>query len=235
MPIEQFIDYIYLSEVNFDSNLDYKLRLSGVTQLYFFQLIGYYIIVMAIFSSIIGVFDINSGGSAILATINCMSAAKSTIFQAFFCFLVLFFWDSGMLNNFLFKTAFFTLDSYVILICSILCLSVILILMLSSSYVLQTKKDSLEMPTFFSFSLAFMIFFVSSSNLVSAFVSLEGLSFILYVLAALNFTSHASIEAAVKYFCLGGLSSGILLFGITLIYGLMGSTNFFCIRSCLIS
>ena len=107
------------------------------------------------------------------------------------------------------------------------------ILRMSSNYLLKTGKDMLEFSIFILFASLFIAFFLTALDFVGAFISLEGLSFTLYILAAMNLTSQSSVEAAVKYFCLGGLSSGILLFGISLIYGVWGSTNFMVIRSIL--
>jgi len=56
---------------------------------------------------------------------------------------------------------------------------------------------------------------------------LELQSFCFYILASLKRYSNLSIEAALKYFILGSFSSAILLFGISLIYGFFGTTNFF--------
>ena len=67
---------------------------------------------------------------------------------------------------------------------------------------------------------------VSSNDLLSMFVGLELQSLSLYVLASLNRNSLLSSEAGIKYFILGALSSGLLLFGISYIYGFTGNTNF---------
>lgn len=212
-------------EVFFDSNL-YFLNLD------FFQFLSYYLILMSMLNSIIGVYDINNGKSAHLATLNSSNFAINLLLQIFFCTFILFICNQGFffVSNFQNLKSFFTVDYYILLSSMIVCISGILILCLSSTYVLQTKKDTLELPTLICFSIAFMFFLLSANNLMAAFISLEGLSFILYVLAALNFSSHLSIEASVKYFCLGGLSSGILLFGITIIYGVSGTLNFFKLR-----
>ena len=67
---------------------------------------------------------------------------------------------------------------------------------------------------------------VSSNDLLLMFIGLELQSLGLYVLAALNRNSLLSSEAGIKYFILGALSSGLLLFGISYIYGFTGNTNF---------
>lgn len=67
---------------------------------------------------------------------------------------------------------------------------------------------------------------ISSNNMLSLYVGLELQSLALYILAAFNRNSLTSSEAGLKYFILGALSSGMLLFGISLIYGFTGTTSF---------
>jgi NADH-quinone oxidoreductase subunit N len=70
-----------------------------------------------------------------------------------------------------------------------------------------------------------MMFLVSSQNILLIFISLELLSLSLYILAAFNKRSVQSAEAALKYFLFGGASAAFMLFGLSLVYGLSGSTN----------
>ena len=67
---------------------------------------------------------------------------------------------------------------------------------------------------------------ISSNNMLTLYVGLELQSLALYILAAFNRNSLVSSEAGLKYFILGALSSGILLFGISLVYGFSGTTSF---------
>ena len=120
----------------------------------------------------------------------------------------------------IFGDALFFIDLYSGSILCLMLAATILILVMSKNYILQSQKDTLEFGILLMFTTMFISFFLSALDFMSAFVALEGLSFTLYVLAAMNFSSQASIEAAVKYFCLGGVSSGVLLFGITLVYAI---------------
>jgi NADH-quinone oxidoreductase subunit N len=81
------------------------------------------------------------------------------------------------------------------------------------------------------FAAAGMMFLVSSQNILLIFISLELLSLSLYVLAAFDKRSAQSAEAALKYFLFGGTSAAFMLFGLSLIYGLSGSTNLIQIAS----
>ena len=83
-----------------------------------------------------------------------------------------------------------------------------------------------EFPILILFSTLGMMVMVSSNDLLAMFIGLELQSLSLYVLAALNRNSLLSSEAGIKYFILGALSSGLLLFGISYIYGFSGNTNF---------
>ena len=67
---------------------------------------------------------------------------------------------------------------------------------------------------------------VSATSLISLYVGLELTSLASYVLAAYRRTDERSAEAGLKYFVLGALASGILLYGISLLYGFTGTTNF---------
>ncbi len=71
-----------------------------------------------------------------------------------------------------------------------------------------------------------MMIMVSANDLLSLYVGLELQSLSLYVLAAFNRNSLRASEAGLKYFVLGGLASGLLLYGISLIYGFAGTTRF---------
>jgi NADH-quinone oxidoreductase subunit N len=75
------------------------------------------------------------------------------------------------------------------------------------------------------FATTGMMFLVASQNILLIFISLELLSLALYILAAFDKRSGRSAEAALKYFLFGGASAAFTLFGLSLIYGLSGSTN----------
>jgi NADH-quinone oxidoreductase subunit N len=75
------------------------------------------------------------------------------------------------------------------------------------------------------FATTGMMFLVASQNILLIFISLELLSLALYILAAFDKRSSQSAEAALKYFLFGGASAAFTLFGLSLVYGLSGSTN----------
>ena len=77
-----------------------------------------------------------------------------------------------------------------------------------------------------------MMLMVSAGDLIALYMGLELQSLALYVLAAFNRDNLRSTEAGLKYFVLGALSSGMLLYGISLIYGFAGTTDFARHRAC---
>src|SRR5438045_5433556 len=83
-----------------------------------------------------------------------------------------------------------------------------------------------EYAVLFLFSAVGMSVMVSATSLISLYVGLELQSLAAYVLASYRRTDERSAEAGLKYFVLGALASGILLYGISLLYGFTGTTNF---------
>ncbi|MEL1250180.1 NADH-quinone oxidoreductase subunit NuoN [Aurantiacibacter gilvus] len=90
------------------------------------------------------------------------------------------------------------------------------------------RLDSMraEFPILVLFAALGMSIMVSATDLVTLYIGLELNSLSAYVLAALLRNDERSAEAGLKYFVLGGLASGILLFGMSLTYGFTGTTNF---------
>ena len=88
------------------------------------------------------------------------------------------------------------------------------------------KQLHFELPVLITLSTIGMLLMVSSANFISLYLGMELQSLALYVLAAFNRDSVRSTEAGLKYFVLGALSSGMLLYGISLIYGFTGTTEF---------
>ena len=90
------------------------------------------------------------------------------------------------------------------------------------------KKEDVEHPEYYAlllFATSGMMILASGLDLVTLFLGIEVLSISLYILAGYRRDSDASNEAAMKYFLLGAFSSAILLYGIALTYGAVGTTN----------
>ena len=102
----------------------------------------------------------------------------------------------------------------------------IVTLIMSVGFAKAEKFDKFEFPVLIVMSTLGMLFMVSATNMLSLYLGLELMSLALYVLAAFNRDSVKSTEAGLKYFVLGSLSSGMLLYGISLIYGYTGHIGF---------
>ena len=90
----------------------------------------------------------------------------------------------------------------------------------------RDREHASEYAVLILFSAVGMSVMVSATSLISLYVGLELTSLASYVLAAYRRTDERSAEAGLKYFVLGALASGILLYGISLLYGFTGTTNF---------
>ena len=105
-------------------------------------------------------------------------------------------------------------------------LSAFLVLIISSTYLQTFKIFKIEYPILILSSVLGMMIMISSNDLIVFYMGLELQSLALYVLATFNRDNIKSSEAGLKYFVLSALSSGLLLYGCSLIYGFTGSTNF---------
>jgi len=101
-----------------------------------------------------------------------------------------------------------------------------LVLVISSNYLKTFKIFKIEYPILILSSVLGMMVMISSNDLMVFYMGLELQSLALYVLATFNRDQLKSSEAGLKYFVLSALSSGLLLYGCSLIYGFTGSTNF---------
>tara|TARA_A100001011_G_scaffold148072_1_gene156152 strand:- start:2176 stop:3591 length:1416 start_codon:yes stop_codon:yes gene_type:complete len=110
-------------------------------------------------------------------------------------------------------------------------LSGISVLLISYNYIEKIKIIKIEYPILILSAILGMLVMISSNDLMVFYMGLELQSLPLYVLAAINTNNVKSSEAGLKYFVLSALSSGLLLYGCSLIYGFSGSTNFDVISS----
>jgi NADH-quinone oxidoreductase subunit N len=99
-------------------------------------------------------------------------------------------------------------------------------LFMSLSQQREDRIDKFEFPVLVVLATVGMLLMISAHDLISLYMSLELQSLALYVVAAMNRESARSTEAGLKYFVLGALSSGMMLYGMSLVYGFTGHTNF---------
>ncbi len=108
-------------------------------------------------------------------------------------------------------------------------ISGIFVMLTSSKYIQITKIIKIEYPVLLLSSILGMMVMISSNDLIVFYMGLELQSLALYVLASFNKENLLSSEAGLKFFVLSALSSGLLLYGCSLIYGFSNSTNFILI------
>jgi NADH-quinone oxidoreductase subunit N len=137
-------------------------------------------------------------------------------------------WDGNSVMN-----GMFLLDHFAGFMKLLILTGLAFSLLLSVSYLNQEQIARFEYPVLVLFAGIGMMMMVSANNLLSLYMGLELQSLSLYVLAAFHRRCVRSAEAAIKYFILGALSSGMLLFGVSLIYGFTGSLDFIVIRETL--
>jgi NADH-quinone oxidoreductase subunit N len=116
-----------------------------------------------------------------------------------------------------------TVDNYSVAFSGIVLLTALLLVPFSRSYVVAGEPNLAEYYSLLLFSLVGAIMMVSYNHLIMLFVGIEILSISMYCLAGSDKRNVRSNEAALKYFLQGAFATGILLFGIALLYGATGT------------
>jgi NADH-quinone oxidoreductase subunit N len=161
-----------------------------------------------------GVFDKrNADGSLILY----LSAA-----------LLAFLGVSEMAGHAGVKTAFnglFVVDGFASFAKTVILLGASATLLLAREYLMRHKMMQYEFPVLILLATLGMLVMVSAGDLMTLYMGVELQSLALYVIAAFRRDSARSTEAGLKYFVLGAISSGLLLYGASLVYGYTGTTR----------
>jgi NADH-quinone oxidoreductase subunit N len=126
------------------------------------------------------------------------------------------------------RTAFFGMlivDNYGVAFKIIFLTAAALSILLSIKYLDVEGEQHGEYYSLILFSVVGMMFLASAVDLLTLFISLELMTIPIYILVGYFRRDKRSNEASMKYFLLGAFSSGVLLYGISLVYGLTGSTN----------
>ncbi len=106
-------------------------------------------------------------------------------------------------------------------------------LVMSVGFAKAERFDRFEFPVLILLATLGMMLMISANDMLALYMGLELQSLALYVVAAINRDNVRSTEAGLKYFVLGALSSGMLLYGISLVYGYTGNTSFEAIAAAL--
>jgi len=123
---------------------------------------------------------------------------------------------------------FFVLDHFAVFAKVLICAATVLGIFLSIDY-MQDEENVGEYYVLMLFAALGMMLMVSANNFIIMYLGLELMALAIYVLVGYQRDVLRSSEAALKYFILGALSSGMLLYGITFFYGVTGSFNFVAI------
>ena len=125
----------------------------------------------------------------------------------------------------------FTRDAFSNFFKILILVSSLFVLNSSKNFILDKKLAKFEYPIIVLLSILGMFFMVSSNDIILFYLGLELQSLSLYILASIDRDNLKSSESGIKYFVLSALSSGLLLYGCSLLYGFTGSTNFDLIAS----
>ena len=125
----------------------------------------------------------------------------------------------------------FVQDNLAIIFKCLIALGSIAAIFLSVPYFDKRGEGKFEYPLLIMLATVGMFGMVSSQDFLSLYVSLELQSLSLYILASFRRDNRLNSEAGLKYFFLGALSSGVLLYGISLMYGFCGSTSYLAIAN----
>tara|TARA_B100001250_G_scaffold398997_1_gene407890 strand:+ start:1152 stop:2567 length:1416 start_codon:yes stop_codon:yes gene_type:complete len=163
---------------------------------------------------IIGVFKKNS--SSLIYNLSNMSLV---------ILLVLIYSLSSISDTALFNDSY-KIDKLAIFMKFLMISSGFFVMLTSSKYIQINKINKIEYPILILSSVLGMMVMISSNDLIVFYMGLELQSLSLYVLASFNRNNLLSTESGLKYFVLSALSSGLLLYGCSLIYGFAETTNF---------
>ncbi len=142
-----------------------------------------------------------------------------------FVYTALLIFNNPIQNAVLFYNTL-VLDDFTKFIKVLILCSTFFCVFISIDYIKQESLNAFECIILILLSTSSMLFLVSSADFISMYLAIELQSLCFYVIAAVKRNSEFSTEAGLKYFLLGVFSSGLLIFGCSLIYGFTGVTHF---------
>ena len=148
---------------------------------------------------------------------------RLSIFVIFLLILIIISSDNESVKIF---NKSFILDEFASFSKILILSSSFFVLIMSKKYIQDIKNDKFEYPIITLLSILGMFFMVSANDLILFYLGLELQSLSLYILVSIDRDNLKSSESGIKYFVLSALSSGLLLYGCSLLYGFTGSTNF---------
>ncbi|HBK91324.1 MAG TPA: NADH-quinone oxidoreductase subunit NuoN [Parvularcula sp.] len=125
----------------------------------------------------------------------------------------------------------FRIDAFSTFVKLLILAAAALAILMSDKYLAGEQLGRFEYPVLIVLAATGMLLMASANDLISLYMGVETQSLALYILAAFHRDSRRSTEAGLKYFVLGALSSCLLLYGASLVYGFTGATQFDAIAS----
>jgi NADH-quinone oxidoreductase subunit N len=125
----------------------------------------------------------------------------------------------------------FRIDAFSTFVKMMILAAAALAILMSDKYLAGEQLGRFEYPVLIVLAAVGMLLMASANDLIALYMGVETQSLALYILAAFNRDSRRSTEAGLKYFVLGALSSCLLLYGASLVYGFTGATQFDAIAS----
>ena len=120
----------------------------------------------------------------------------------------------------------FIVDTFAVYMKALVLLSAATAILMSREYLETNKIFRFEFPVLVVLAVLGMLMMISANDLIALYLGVELQSLALYVIASFQRDQSRSAEAGLKYFVLGALASGLLLYGMSLVYGFSGSTGF---------
>ena len=120
----------------------------------------------------------------------------------------------------------FVTDPFAVFCKTMVLIAAALGIVMSGDFMVRHNVARFEFPILILFAALGMMLMISANDLISLYVGLEMQSLSLYVMAAIQRDDNRATEAGLKYFVLGAVASGLLLYGASLVYGFSGTTNF---------
>lgn len=154
------------------------------------------------------------------------SLASISAYLLIWCYLLCILLILNNNIDFLVFHELLIVDSFSNFIKIILLLSLIGCILISLNYLKKENFNKYEYFVLLGLSSIGMLSIISSNNLITMYIAIEIQSLCFYIMATMKVYNNFSTEAGLKYFILGAFSSGILLFGCSLIYASLGTTNF---------
>lgn len=149
--------------------------------------------------------------------------ARYSMLALILAIVLLFIGPAGPVTTF---GGLFIQDGFAIFMKTLVLTGSLITILISGQFLRDKNIDRFEFHVLIVLATLGMLMMISANDFLSLYVGLELQSLSLYVLAAFNRDRPKSTEAGLKYFVLGALSSGMLLYGISLVYGFAGTTSF---------